>query len=314
MSKSSVYIGVDVAKAELVLDRFDRGSTTVPNTTKAIESLAKRILKLSGEVVVVCEASGGYERLLLATLMAKAIPVALVNPKRVRDYARSRGILAKTDKIDASVLSAFGTDSNPRTLKPASPRLDSIRALLIRRWEITAMITQEKARLDPEPPKQVARLIRSHIKNLQQQQVKILESIETIVADDQQLGEKRKRLQQIQSIGPLTSLSLLVFLPELGHLSDNQAAALSGLAPYNDDSGTHRGKRITRGGRTRLRNALYMSAVCASKSNPVLSPFYHRLISKGKPPKLALTAVMRKLVVLANRCLADPTFQPVNSH
>ncbi len=261
-------------------------------------------------MVVCCEATGGYEALLVRLLMEEGIAVALVNPKRVRDFAKSKGILAKTDKLDAGVLRAFSEQNKPICMEALSAELMELRALLLRREQLVASLNSEKQRLDPKPPQVVMQSIKAHIRVLQRHLDKLEQAIQQLVAIQEDLGERVAGYLRVNSIGMQSALYLTAFMPELGRVSDNQAAALAGLAPFNVDSGMFRGRRTTRGGRPRVRKVLYMAAVCARTHNPILAAFYQRLIEKGKPPKVALTAVMRKLVTLANRIAADPTFVP----
>lgn len=311
MSEPVVHVGIDVSKHTLVIDPFDGKKSTLPNTSRAIQELIERIENHPQPITICCEATGGYERLLVAALIAARIAVAVINPKRVRDFARSQGILAKTDGIDAAVISAFGRQNQPRTHGPVKAAVAQLQPLLVRRDELLEMIQQEQSRLDPPPPKPVATMIRSHLRSLQLQLKRVEKTLQEIAGSDPELRLALARLCRVKSIGTISALYLLGLVPELGSISDNQAAALTGLAPFNNDSGMMRGKRSTWGGRARVRRVLYMCAVCASHANPVLRDFYQRLLARGKPPKVALTAVMRKLVVLANRIMADPSFQPV---
>lgn len=309
MSNSKVYIGVDVAKASLEIDAFDHRRTDLPNTTQGIRSLIKR-LQAHGEVMVCCEATGGYETLLVSELLNAKIAVAVVNPKQVRDFARSKGILAKTDKMDAKVLSDFGEQNHPTPVRPQPDWIHQLRGLLIRRDELMTMRKKEKSRLDPKPSAEVGRLLRAHLRVLDRYIAAIDDRLKQMIHTHEDLSRQVSRMTQVKSLGRASALNLIAFVPELGQVTDNEASALVGVAPYNRDSGKMKGRRTIQGGRARVRKVLYMAAVSASRSNPILSNFYTRLINKGKPPKVALTAVMRKLVVLANRLSADPCFQP----
>jgi transposase len=309
MNSSSVYVGVDVSKALLQVDPFDNAAPEVPNTTRCIRALVRRLLA-HGNVIVCCEATGGYQNLLVAELLAAEIKVAVVNPKQVRDFARSKGILAKTDKIDAHVLTLFGQQNHPIPVRPRPDWAERLQALLVRRNELVDMRREERSRLDPKPTTEVQSLIKSHLRVLDKYIAVIETKIHQMIKDHEDLRVQVNRLTQVKSLGMMSALNLITFVPQLGHITDNQAAALVGVAPYNNDSGKMKGKRTTRGGRSRVRKVLYMAALSAKAHNPVLREFYNRLIIKGKPKKVALTAVMRKLVVLANRLYADPCFQP----
>lgn len=307
MKLNEVYIGVDVSKATLQIDGWP---SPIANTPAGIRSLIRRMKKRRGDLIVCCEATGGYERQMVEELVVHGIPVAVVNPRQVRDFARSKGILAKTDSIDAHVLTLFGQQNHPKTRAPNPAWIKELRALLIRRDELIQMRKQEKCRLDPKPPTQIARLLVAHIRHLDHQ-IDILDTrIKELVHAQADLTERVERLTQVKAVGLVSALHLIAFVPELGQITDNQAASLTGVAPFNRDSGLMKGKRSTQGGRARVRKVLYMAAVCASRTNPILSRFYTHLIEQGKAPKVALTAIMRKLVILANRLFADPCFQP----
>lgn len=310
MNKYEVYIGVDVSKETLELSCFDKKPRTVPNTTAGIRRLIKRIEPLDGPVLVCCEATGGYEKLLATALLTAGIPIAVVNAKRARDFGKSKGILAKTDPIDAELLASFARVHQPRTLGVRPAWLPILQAFLGRREEILAMIKQEKSRLDPLPDKSVAKLIRKHIKQMELQLHEIEQQIETLCSESAELKHSVKRITQVKGMGELSALALLGFVPELGSISDKQASALVGVAPFNRDSGKFRGQRHTTGGRQKVRRILYMAALSAKRYNPILREFYNSLIARGKPFKVAIVAVMRKLVCLANQIMTDAAFQP----
>ena len=309
MQSNPVYLGIDVSKQSLHLDGLDPVSREISNTRQAIRKLASRLSQMPN-VAVCCEATGGYESLLVQILLEAGIAVAVVNPKRVRDFAKSRGILAKTDKLDAAVLRSFAEQNQPRPLEVLPKGLSDLRSLLLRREQLVEALKCEKQRLDPKPPPVVLSFIRAHIRVLQRHLDKLDRVIEQLVASRELLAQKVAGYMRVNSIGLQSALHLTAFVPELGRITDNQAAALVGLAPFNVDSGQFRGRRCIRGGRPRVRKVLYMAAVCGKTTNPILRQFYNRLIDHGKPPKLALTAVMRKLVILANRIAADPAFVP----
>lgn len=309
MNSSHVYIGVDVSKASLQIDPFDHQAPIIPNTSQGLRSLIRRIQADSRALGICCEATGGYERRLITLLTQAGIPVALLHPRRVRKFAESKGVLAKTDAIDARILTWFARENPPRPVLAPTPWSQDLRALLIRRNELVDIRTQEKSRLDPEPMAAIQKLIRAHLEGLDQHINRIEAQLKEMVREHTDLDQLVTRIIRVKSLGLITVLSMIAFVPELGHITDNQAAALVGVAPYNNDSGLHKKKRIIKGGRPRVRRVLYMAAVSASRSNPILRAFYQRLIQQGKPPKVALTALMRKLVVLVNRLVADPEFQ-----
>lgn len=309
MKQPIVHVGIDVSKHVLDVDPFDGKQSQVPNTKAGIRKLIKRIKAIPDQVVVCCESSGGYERLLVEVMLDSGVGIARVNAKRVRDYARSQGILAKTDAIDAHAISLYSQSSHPRLLATPPPWRPRMQGLLIRRSDLLDMIKQERNRLGSSPDSQIAAFLRSHIKTMAGQVERIEELLHSLIHEHRDLEWGYRRLCEVKSIGMISALGLLAFLPELGTVSDNEAAALAGLAPYNRDSGTLKGKRVVQGGRARVREPLYMAALTAKKHNKVWAEFYSRLVNRGKPPKVALTAVMRKMVVLANRLMADPSFQ-----
>jgi transposase len=309
MKYETVHVGIDVSKEHLDITSFDTQLRRIKNTSSAISGLIRRIKAQPGDVFVCCEATGGYERLLCSMLLHADIKVACVNPSRVRDFAKSRGILAKTDKIDARVLSAFAESNPPRLLTAAPSWQPKAKALLIRREELMDMRKQEKSRLDPAPLPESATFIKRHIKILDRHIKAVEDRLAQLLKEHSDFHDRFRRLVAVKAIGTISAMSLLAYLPELGSVTDNQAAALAGLAPYNKDSGNQKGHRMVQGGRPRIRRALYMSAITGSFHNPVFMELYQRLTNRGKPAKVALTAVMRKMVVLANRLMAEPDFQ-----
>ena len=279
------------------------------NDAPGIAALIKLPKKLPQPVQVICEPSGGYERALLEALWAAGLAGRLVHAARVRAFARAQGLLAKTDPIDAVVLREFGELLHPAPLAAPSPERERLAALVQRREQLVNLRSMEDQRLsqtrDPVVQKLSARLLRE----LDQQIEQLAALIKAQIAADATLKAQSERLQQVKSIGPVTASTLLAELPELGTLSRNESGALAGVTPYNRDSGTHRGRRTIRGGRVRGRRVLYRAAVVATRFNPILKVFYERLVKAGKPKKLALTAVMRKLVVLLNHLLKYPQFK-----
>jgi transposase len=310
MTNHTVYIGIDVSKAELEISLSGKSQKPVPNSRKGIGLLLTQTQKMKGSVMLCCEATGGYEKLLIAMALARDIPVALLNPKRVRDFARSKGILAKTDKIDAAVIASFAQQNNPAPLKQSPDWLPELQGLVARRETLMTMRKSESNRMDPEPDPAVKKSIRRILSGLKREILLIERQIQELVQIHDALQEASERLQKVSSIGPITAHTLMATVPELGSLSDKQVTALVGLAPFNQDSGCLRGKRTIKGGRAQARKALYMAAVVATRHNPILKDFYCNLKQRGKPSKVALTAVMRKLLILANRIMANKEFSP----
>lgn len=309
MNHQAVHVGIDVSKEHLDLSPFDDGPLRVKNTASGISALLNRLNTHPSKVVVCCEASGGYEKLLCAMLPPAGIATASVNARRVRSYADSQGIMAKTDAIDARVIAMFSEANKPRIIGSSPAWHEELKALLVRREELMDMRKAEKSRLDPAPHQIVAELVREHIKDLGAGIREIEKALRNLVRKHDDLAAKVNRITAVNSFGLIVAASLLAYIPELGRVTDNQASALAGLAPYNRDSGTKKGKRFIQGGRSRVRRALYMPAVCASHRNQVFQELYERLTTNGKPAKVALAAIMRKMVVLANRLMADPAFQ-----
>ena len=279
------------------------------NDAAGITTLIKLLKKLPQPGQVICEPSGGYERDLLEALWAAGLAVSLVHAARVRAFARAQGLLAKTDPIDAVVLREFGELLHPKTLAAPSPERDRLAALVQRREQLVNILSTEEQRQAQTRAAVVKKMGGSLLRELQKQIEQMDALIETQIASDATLKGQSERLQQVKSIGPVTASTLLAELPELGTLSRNESGALAGVAPYNRDSGAHCGRRTIRGGRVRVRRVLYMAAVVATRFNPILKAFYDRLVKAGKPKKLALTAVMRKLIVLLNHLLKNPQFK-----
>jgi len=311
MNEPCVYIGIDVAKATLEVSPFDKGKSSIDNTKKALASLLRRASKLNTPIMLCCEATGGYEKLLITMALEAQIPIALLHAKAVRDFAKSKGILAKTDRIDALVIRAFAEQNKPRAIEPSPQWQADLKGLVDRRERLLLMKNAESNRLDPLPSKVLVKSITRIQKQLAKEIQVIETAIEELIQSAPELLESVRRLKQVKSIGNNTAQTLIAHLPELGQLSDKQVVALAGLAPYNQDSGAFRGVRRIQGGRAEVRRVLYMAALVAIRYNPILMTFYNRLKERGKPSKVALTAVMRKLVVLANRIMKDPNFIPV---
>jgi transposase len=302
MNKTVVYIGVDVAKASLDVAWAER-SRRFANNKSGLSALTKWAKQSPFAVHLICEASGGYERGLLDAAEQNAIKVSLVQANRVRQYARAAGILAKTDKVDARVLCAFGSAMQPQPTPPLSGQQKRLRELETQRQHLSRMMVAEQNRLAQLNDKELQRLTRSLLATLKKQMAAIDMRMVGLIAGDQTLKQKAQKLTAVAGVGTRTAVLLLARMPELGTLNRTQAAALAGLAPFNRDSGTLRGKRTIFGGRRALRCGLYMPALVAARHNLILRNFYQRLRSNGKPHKVALTAVMRKLLLALNHTL-----------
>jgi transposase len=307
MPKSkSQQAGVDVAKDELVVD-LEASCPSFPNTPQGCRELIQEARKC-GVVRLVCEATGGYERVLLASCATLQMRVVLVQPLRVRRHAQARGILAKTDRIDAAVLTDFGnTHDLADWVAPDAGRYQ-LRELAERRRQLADQISAEQTRLSMADPacKGVIKSLQQVVRFLKRQIAALEKQMRSILACHAEWEKAVERLSEPKGIGWLTAATVFALMPELGKVSDRQASALAGLAPYADDSGTSHGARHIRGGREHVRKALYMAALSAWRTNPILKTFYARLRASGKPHKVAHVAVMRKLIVLMNRLMAKP--------
>ena len=302
MEQAIVYIGIDVAKAYLDVNWAEQ-ARRFSNEEKGHAALVRWLKTSATPVQIICEASGGYEQALLESLAEGKLAVTLVQAIRVRQYARAAGILAKTDRIDARVLAAFGAALRPKPTAPLSPEQKRLRELESQRRHLSRVLRAEENRLAQLQCSELRSLGRSFINKIQKQIDVIEECISTLIAQDQTLHAKAQKLTAVTGVGARTAALLLAQMPELGQLNRRQAAALAGLAPFNHDSGSLRGKRAIFGGRRALRSGLYMAALSAARFNPILSSFYQRLRAKGKPHQLALTAVMRKLLLALNHTL-----------
>ncbi|MBL0058252.1 MAG: IS110 family transposase [Elusimicrobia bacterium] len=303
---SDVFIGVDVSLSHLDIAVRPSGERfTVDNDGSSIDDLIKHLQKLRPSLVVL-EATGGYEIPFVSAAGAARLPVVVVNPRQVRDFARATGRLAKTDSIDADVLALFGERVRPpiRTLPDEDTR--RLDALVTRRRQIIGMIVAEGNRL-PSAPAALRRDIEAHIRWLQKRLRDLDKDLREEIHQNPLWCEKDSLLQSVPGVGPQLSAALLTGMPELGSLDRRQAAALIGVAPFNRDSGTMRGRRTIWGGRASIRSALYMAALTATRHNPVISEFYRRLRDAGKRAKVALVACMRKLLAILNAILKTNT-------
>jgi transposase len=304
--QTSVYAGLDIAKASLQL-HLQSKFFDLPNTAAGHAQMINRLAAIPG-VHIICEATGGYERAVVAALHAATIPVSVINPARVRQFARASGELAKTDPIDAAVLTAFGLAFAPEPTLPRTATELKLAALVTRRVQLLELRVAEVQRADTCADLDLRKLFTPWLAQMEKQIAKVEALIEALLKAQALLADQVQRLDGIMGVGRLTAVMVLATMPELGQLNRRQAAALAGLCPYNRDSGQWAGKRCISGGRAEVRRALYMAALSASRSNHLLKPFYDRLIAAGKPAKVALTAVMRKLIVLMNHLLKNPNF------
>jgi transposase len=302
MKAEVVYCGVDVAKGRLDIALAQKRWHS-SNDKAGIAQLVSQLRQHKQSVHVICEASGGYEQPLLRALQQATLTVTLVEPNRVRQFARAAGVLAKTDRIDAEVLRRFGQALQPHPTAPQTAQAKSLRELDRYRDHLTQSLVAEQNRFNQLSDKQLRAEAKRLINHIQRAIKRIDQRISSVIAQDQTLKAKAQKLTSFSGVGERTAAMLLAQLPELGQLKRGQVAALAGVAPMNRDSGTMRGNRRTQGGRRHLRRRLYMAALTAARRNHILTPFYQRLIAAGKPPKVALTAVMRKLLIALNSAL-----------
>lgn len=301
-----IYAGLDIAKLNLQLHLGNR-LYDLPNTKAGHQQLLKLLADYPA-VQILCEATGGYERQVVAALQQQQIEVSILNPARVRHFARAQGQRAKTDRIDAALLSAYGQALQPRPSPKRTTPEQQLTELVRRRVQVLEVLIGQRQQLEqlslPALRRQVQRLIR----RLEADVHEIEAQLGRLRAEQTDLDERVQRLEGITGVGAITALSVLAEMPELGTLNRRQAAGLAGLAPHPRESGAWQGRRTIGGGRPAARRALYMAALVGTQRNSIFKEFYLRLRKAGKPPKVALTAVMRKLVILMNHLLKDPEF------
>lgn len=305
MTPSLVHLGVDVSKDSL--DVCLAGvHFSVLNTPSGITTLCKRIAKHAGPAHVICEATGGYERPLVAAMHKAAIAVSVINPRQVRDFARAQNRLAKTDRIDAAVLSDYGTAMRPEATLPKDEIAQRLALQVSQRDFLVEERARHKTREQQSDDIWLRKQMKRLITRLDQEIIKLEAHMRQTLAASEALAVKAARMDQVAGIDWRGALSLCAHMPELGTLTREQAAALSGLAPFNRDSGQWRGERHISGGRAVVRRTLYLASLSAARYNATLKAFYQRLRTAGKPAKLALIAVARKLIILLNAALKNP--------
>jgi transposase len=298
-----MFVGIDVAKRELVIAvRPSDERWTVVNDERGARTLAER-LRRDAPTLIVLEATGGYELTAVAALAALGLPVVVVNPRQVRDFAKATGQLAKTDRLDADVLALFAERVRPEIRPLADAALQELDALLARRRQLLEMLTAERNRLGQvlgTGKRPVKKSLKAHIEFLERELRMADTELGRLVRESPVWREREDLLRSVPGVGPVLSLTLLAELPELGRLSRREIAKLVGVAPLARESGSFRGRRFVHGGRAPVRAVLYMAALVATKRNAVIRDFYARLLAAGKPKKLALTACMRKLLTILN--------------
>ena len=308
----SGFIGIDVAKAELIVAREGlAGSKAYPNTERGQRDLVKALKAETPEAqLIVVEATGGYERGVVASLGAAGLPVVVVNPRQVRDFAKATGQLAKTDQLDAHILAQFGQATKPELRPLPSEEEEELKDLLTRQQQVMQMLVAEKSRLhqaDGKGRQGLRRQIKSHISYLERELKELDSDLDATIKKSPLWREQDDLLQSVPGIGKQTSRILLGILPELGTTNAAEIARLAGLAPLNRDSGKWRGKRWIGGGRSPVRAVLYMATLSAIRYNPTVKAWYDHLRSTGKAKKVAIVACMRRLLVVLNAMVKTKT-------
>lgn len=307
MKRAELFVGIDVSKARLDVAVGSAGELLGrSNDTCGVADLVLQLRKLGPELIVL-EASGGLETMLVGELAAAQLPVAVVNPRQVRDFARANGQLAKTDALDAKVLALFAERMRPPLRALPDQQTRQLQALVTRRRELVEMLIAERNRLGSVPV-ELHREIRAHIRWLEARLKERDRDLDRTLRNSPLWREREDLLRSVPGVGPVLCATLLAGLPELGRLNRREIAALVGVAPLNHDSGTMRGRRTVWGGRANLRAALYMGTLVGVRYNPVLRLLYRRLLERGKAKKVALVACMRKLITILNAMLKHHTY------
>jgi len=299
-----VHVGADISKDIIQLGSLSLAlPASIPNTPAGFRALLKIMAKSPSPLHIVCEATGPYHKAFVDALHQAQVTVSVLNPRLSRDFARARGKLAKTDAIDALLLADYGQTMQPSPTPQPEAHMTLLDDLITRRAQLVDDRARESNRLSQTTCPDTLASLRKHLRHLDGQIKYLLARISEVIKSTPVLHAKVDLLVEVQGVGSLTASALLASLPELGTLSKNEVASLAGLAPFNRDSGTFRGKRSIYGGRIGVRCALYMAALSASRSNPILKAFYQRLKAAGKPHKVAIVAVMRKLLIYLNSIL-----------
>lgn len=300
MTTSQLFVGIDISKRHLDVALCPGQQTfTCPNTEVGIQKLIGRLKKLNPQIILL-EATGGYEFLLLAALREADLPACFINPKLVRSFARGAGIAAKTDRLDAQVLALYACRMRPQPRTLPTQQQQELKLLLTRRRQLLEMIQMENNRLDPTPLPRIAQSIRQTVQSLEAQLAALNREIDDFFQQHPFWVQLDQTLTSVLGVGHLSALILIAYLPELGRLNRKEIAALAGVAPFNRDSGQWRGQRHIEGGRSALRHGLYMATLVATRFNPVIRACYQRLLANGKAKKVALIACMRKLLTILN--------------
>jgi len=300
------YVGVDVSKSRLDIAYGEEGEVWhVRNDGEGFEILVQKLVEIKPKMIVI-ESTGGYERPAMYAMGNAGLPIAQVNPRRVREFAKAIGLLAKTDKIDARLLARFGRDAKPNLTNLPTEEEQYLSELLSRRRQVLDMITAENNRLPTASP-EMQKQIKEHIIWLEKSLKDLDIEIDHFNRQDQTRDEKGKLIQSIKGVGRITAATIIADLPEIGEVKDKKISALVGGAPFNNDSGRMRGRRRIKGGRPAVRKVLYMSAVSAVQWNPYFRDYYNALLRRGKLKKVALVACMQKILIILNAMVRDNT-------
>ena len=301
ISERECFVGIDVAKKHLDIHLLPEGkSWRIDYTPSGLARLLDQLEKRAPSLIIM-EASGGYERACADCLAGAGLAVAVINPRLARRFAGSLGKLAKTDQIDAQMLARYGAFAKPTTRHTPDPAQAKLMAFTVRRRQLVGMIVMEKQRTDPgHVHAAIVADIKRHLRMLEKELLRLEAKIDALIASHPLWARMNAAFQNVTGVGPQTATTLISYLPEIGTLNRRQAAALAGLAPINRDSGSHRGRRFVQGGRQPLKTALYLAALSASRHHPTLKVFCKSLQDAGKPAKLVLIAVARKLLIILN--------------
>lgn len=303
-TSSGKFVGIDVSKNRLDVAVMGEAQTSqVTNNEEGIAKLVKQMQGLEPELIVV-EATGGYQRAVVDGLFRSGLAVAMVNPSRVRQFARACGVLAKTDQLDAQVLAVFGERVKPRLYEGKDEKERELSGMLVRRRQLEEMLKAEKNRLRTVQPS-LQGSIQRIIACLEGEKQVVEDQIHQYLTEQEAWQNQRRILGSAPGVGPVTTATLLADLPELGKLDGKKIAALVGVAPMNHDSGRKRGYRKTKGGRADVRSVLYMATLVATRYNPLIKAQYENLLKRGKEKKVAITACMRKFLVILNAMMRD---------
>ncbi len=311
-NKNLNKVGVDVSKKKLDIEMNDNHFLTIDNTEKSFIHFLEKLDTPIKNLHFVLEATGGYEKKFASFLLSRSIAVSVVNPKRVRDFAKALGFLAKNEKIDAHVIRQFANVADLILLTKKSDTDERLKSFVQRRNQLMRHQTIEKQYLETTADKEILASVRIFLDSLAEQIKSLDKNIQRLMEADTSYSARKRLLTRVEGLGEQTVSAILVYLPELGQLTNKQISALAGVAPFCNDSGGRKGKKMIWGGRKEVRTALYMPMLCAIRYNPVIKAFYERLVARGKIRKVAVIACMRKLLTILNAMLKNNTEWDIN--